>query len=317
MAVTARPVPTEDVRRPAVRFGLLSRQAQRRLALGGAYFVVGLWALFSVFPVFWTYFSSIKPSRDVFALPPKWIFTPTITNYKVVLGLIVPTEQETVQQTYAGAVRSKLPDYILNTVIVSSSSAVLTLLVGCPAAYALARSRLRGRRLILTAILLTQMIPPIVLLIPFYRIWRDLHLLDTRLGLVLAFSTLTLPFVIWMMRGFFQGVPVELEEAAMIDGASRWGALGRIALPLAAPGLATTAIFTVLFTWNEFLIASVLGGEKAKLLTPSIFGYVSDRSILWGQLYAASSLVLLPVVIFTLLVQRHIVTGLTGGALKG
>jgi multiple sugar transport system permease protein len=176
---------------------------------------------------------------------------------------------------------------------------------------------MRGRRLILTGILVTQMIPPIVLLIPFYRIWRDAHLLDTRLGLTLAFFTLTLPFVIWMMRGFFQGVPVELEEAAMIDGASRWGALARVALPLAAPGLATTAIFTVLFTWNEFLIASVLGGEQAKLLTPSIFGYVSDRSILWGQLYAASSLVLLPVVAFTLLVQRHIVTGLTGGALKG
>jgi multiple sugar transport system permease protein len=317
MATTARSAPVEEVRQPVIRSGLLGRSAKRRLGVATAYLVVGLWALFSVFPVFWTYFSSIKASRDVFALPPKWVFTPTLDNYKVVLGLIVPTEQETVQEEYEGAVRSKLPDYILNTVVVSASSALLTLIVGCPAAYALARSRMRGRRLILTGILVTQMIPPIVLLIPFYRIWGNVHLLDTHLGLILAFFTLTLPFVIWMMRGFFQGVPAELEDAAMIDGASRWGALARIALPLAAPGLATTAIFTVLFTWNEFLLASVLGGEQAKLLTPSIFGYVSDRSVLWGQLYAASSLVLLPVVVFTLLVQRHIVAGLTGGALKG
>lgn len=201
--------------------------------------------------------------------------------------------------------------------MVSGSATLLTLMVGCPAAYALARARMRGRRLLLTGILLTQMIPPIVLLIPFYRIWRNAHLLDTYMGLVLAFFAITLPFVIWMMRGFFLGVPVDLEEASMIDGTTRWGAFRRVALPLAAPGLATTAIFTMLFTWNEFLIASVLGGEDAKLLTPSIFGYVSDRSILWGQLYAASSLVMLPVVVLTLLIQRYIVTGLTGGALKG
>ncbi|TAK22809.1 MAG: carbohydrate ABC transporter permease [Chloroflexota bacterium] len=302
---------------PAQRRPVLTRRAKHRLALIFAYAFLVLWSVVSIFPVFWTYVSSIKPPRDVFAIPPKWVFTPTLQNYEVALGLIVPTEQETVLEAYKGAVTSRLPDYFVNTMIVSLGSTLLSMAVGATAAYALARSRVRGRRLMLTVILLTRLIPPIVLVVPLYLLWRNLRLLDTHIGLIVAFFTFSLPFSIWMLRGFFMTLPRELEEAALIDGCSRWGALFRIVVPLAAPGFAATAVFVMLFSWNEFLIAAVLGGEKAKMLTPAIFGYVSDRSVLWGQLYAASGLVMLPVLLFTLLVQRHIATGLAGGAVKG
>jgi multiple sugar transport system permease protein len=297
---------------PASARPLLSRRAKHRLALAAAYAF-----LTSVFPVFWTYLSSVKPPRDVFAIPPKWVFTPTLQNYEVALGLIVPTEQETVLEAYKGAVRSRLPDYFVNTAIVSLGSTFLSMAVGATAAYALARSRVPGRKLMLTGILLTRLVPPIVLVVPIYLVWRNLRLLDTHAGLILAFFTFSLPFSIWMLRGFFLTLPRELEEAALIDGCSRWGALFRIVVPLAAPGFAATAIFVMLFSWNEFLVAAVLGGEKAKMLTPAIFGYVSDRSVLWGQMYAASGLVMLPVLLFTLFVQKHIATGLSGGAVKG
>lgn len=305
------------VSRSSPKGPLFSRRTRHRIALAIAYCVLTVWSAVSIFPIFWTYMSSIKPPRDVFAIPPKWVFTPTLYNYEVALGLIVPTEQETVLKAYEGAVRSRLPDYFLNTTIVSLGSTILAMSVGATAAYALARSRVRGRKLILTAILLTRLVPPIVLVVPIYLVWRNFRLLDSHLGLILAFFTFNLPFVIWMLRGFFLSLPHELEEAALIDGCSRWGALFRIVIPLAAPGLAATAIFVMLFAWNEFLVASVLGGEKAKMLTPAIFGYVSDRSVLWGQLYAASGLVMLPVLVFSLLVQKHIATGLAGGAVKG
>lgn len=297
----------------------LSRRSRRHVGVVAAYAVLAGWCVFSMFPVFWTYVSSIKEPQDVFALPPRWIFAPTLHNYEVVLGLTIPTEQEAVLTKNQGSVRSKLPSYFLNTLIVSAGSTVLGMVAGSAAAYALARAPIRRqtRRLVLTSVLLTRLIPPIVLMIPMYLIWRNLGILNTLPGLILAFLTFTLPFVIWMMRGFFLAIPRELEDAALIDGCSRLGALVRIVMPLVAPGLAATAIFVALFSWNEFLIAAMLGGEKAKLLTPSIFGYVSNEAALWGQLYAASGLILLPVLALTFIVQRHIATGLTGGAIKG
>lgn len=294
------------------------RHVRGRIGIALAYFALGVWCLFSFFPVYWTYSSSFKEPQDVFAIPPKWVFQPTLHNYEVALGLIVPTEQEAVLKQYAGAVRSRLPEYFLNTLIVSAGSTILAMIVGSAAAYALARAPIirRLRRLILIYVLLTRLIPPIVLIIPMYLVWRNLALLNTLQGLILAFFTFTLPFVIWMMRGFFQALPQELEEAALIDGCSRLEGFVRIILPLVAPGIAATAIFVAFFAWNEFLTASVLGGGNATLLTPSIFGYVSNEQTLWGQLYAASSLILLPVLALTFFVQRHIATGLTGGAVK-
>jgi len=270
-----------------------------------------------VFPIYWTIASSLKTPADVFAMPPKWFFTPTTHNYEVVFGLKIPTELEGITEEQAGAAQSQFPRYLLNTVIISLGSTLLSLALGCGAAYALARAKLRSRQAILLSVLVTRLIPPVVILVPIYILWRNMGLLNSHLGMILAFLTFNLPFTIWIMHSFFVELPVELEEAAMVDGCSRTQTLIKIVLPLAAPGLAATSVFLVLGAWNEFLFASVLAGGDARMLAPSILAYITDKAILWGRLYAASSVILLPVLILTFLVQRFMGRGLIGGALKG
>lgn len=279
---------------------------------------LGLWMLFAIFPVVWSYLNSFKPPEQIFDLPPKLVFSPTLHNYAVIFGLEVGTEAEGVTQTQqaTGAV-SQLPRYFLNSLIVSTGTTVLSLAVGCLAAYSLARFRFRAKRYMLLSILFVRMVPAVVLVIPIYTLWRSLGLLDTHQGLILAYLSFNLPFVIWMMRGFFVDIPIEIEEAALIDGCSRLSALVRVILPLAAPGIAATSIFALLLGWNEFLFAVLLTADRAKTLTPAILNYVTDRAILWGNLYAAASIVLLPVLVFSLAVQKHLARGLTGGAVKG
>ncbi len=279
---------------------------------------LGLWMLFAVFPVVWSYLNSFKPPEQIFELPPNVIFTPTLHNYAVIFGLEVGAEAEGVAQTQAATgAASQLPKYFMNSLIISVGTTVLSLAIGCLAAYSLARFRFAAKRYMLLAILFVRMVPTVVLAIPIYTLWRALGLIDTHQGLILAYLSFNLPFVIWMMRGFFVDIPVEIEEAALIDGCSRLNALIRVILPLAAPGIATTSVFALLLGWNEFLFAVLLTADKAKTLTQAILNYVTDRAILWGNLYAAASIVLLPVLLFSLVVQKHLARGLTGGAVKG
>ncbi len=281
------------------------------------YTVLIIWTVFSLFPVYWTFASSLKEPRDVFALPVKWIFEPTTYNYEVVWGLKIGTEIEGVAEETAGQGQSKFPQYLFNTVVIAAGSALFALVFGGMAAYSLARGRFKARRTIMAGILITRLIPPVVILVPIYVMWRSLHLLDKHIGLIIAYMIFNLPFTIWMMYGFFVDLPAELEEAAMVDGCTRMQAFIKILLPLAAPGLAVTAVFLILGAWNDFLFSSVLAGQTAKTLSPMILHYITDKAILWGRLYAAGSTILIPVVIFTLLVQRYMGVGLTGGALKG
>jgi multiple sugar transport system permease protein len=295
---------------------------RRRIRIDPVYifswFCLGFWMLFAIFPVAWSYLNSFKPPEQIFELPPKLIFTPTLHNYLAIFGLEVGTELEGLTQTQAGTgATSQLPRYFLNSLIVSVGTTVLSLAIGCLAAYSLARFRFAAKRYMLLGILFVRMVPAVVLVIPIYTLWRAFGLIDTHQGLILAYLSFNLPFVIWMMRGFFVDIPVEIEEAALIDGCSRLGALAKVILPLAAPGIAATSIFALLLGWNEFLFAVLLTADRAKTLTPAIQNYVTDRAILWGNLYAAASIVLLPVLIFSLAVQKHLARGLTGGAVKG
>lgn len=293
--------------------------ATRRFNWGNAaaYVLLGLWMLFTLFPVAWLLLSSVKEPDQVFAMPPQWIFTPTLHNYEVVLGLVVPTELETVTTAQAGTGDSPFPRYLLNTAIIAAGTTVLSLALGSTAAYALTRFFHRQRTGLLVGIMLTRLVPPVVLIIPIYVLWRNLNLLDTHLGLMLAYLTINLPFVIWMMRGFLLDIPIELEEAALIDGASRLQALRRVVLPLAAPGLAATAIFTILLAWNDFIFALVLTSGEARTVTPYIGGFITDKAVLWGRLYASSAIIMVPVLVFGLAVQKQMARGLTGGAIKG
>lgn len=292
------------------RYGRPRRPNRRRVFDVGrlfAYCGLGIWSLFVLFPLYWVLVSSLKLPVDVFALPPTWIFTPTLVNYEEVLGIVSSA------QVGSGSFLI----YFLNSFIVSGGSTLVALIVGCPAGYALARARFRGRRTILMGVLLTRLVPSIVLIIPIYILWDSVHMLDTYQGLILAYVTIALPFVVWMTRGFFLSVPRELEESALIDGCSRLQVMTRVAIPLIAPGLAATTIFTALVGWNEFLIAVVLGGRQVQLAAPAILGFDARLSTQWGPLYAASVLMLIPVVVLAVVMQRHIASGLTAGAVKG
>jgi multiple sugar transport system permease protein len=300
-------------------FPATPRKKSRKFNVGtvGAHIILLLWALITLLPIVWVFASSVKTPEQIFEMPPKWIFKPTLHNFEVVLGLKIPTELETVTQEGSGQIESKFPKYLLNSVIVALGSTFLSLAIGAPAAYSLARHKIKGREAVLTGLILTRLVPPVTMVIPIYILMRRLHMLDTYQGLILVYLAFNLPFTIWILRGFFLDIPVELEEASLVDGTSRYGAFVRIALPLVAPGLATTAIFSIIFSWNEFLFASILTTEKARTITPSISTFITDKAILWGRLYAAAAIVLLPVIIFALVVQKHFGRGVTSGAVKG
>jgi multiple sugar transport system permease protein len=275
------------------------------------------WSAFTLFPILWAYMSSFKEPSDVFAVPPKFIFVPTLHNYLELFNLAVPTELENAGGAESAAIGATFPHYFLNSIVVSVGTTVFSLIIGSLAAYSLTRFDLPLRGSILVGMFMTRLIPPIAILIPLYLIWRNLNLVDTQIALIITYLSFTLPFTTWLMRGFLRDIPRDLEEAAMTDGCSRLGALRRIVLPLAAPGLATTAIFALIGAWNEFLFAVILTSDNAKTLSPAILEFITDKAILWGRLYAAGGLIMLPVLVFGLVMQRHLARGLTGGAVTG
>jgi len=254
-------------------------------------------------PVYWMLTISLKSEVDQFATPPRWLsFTPTLAHYRD-----------------AFLTRS-FGQYLITSLIVAVISTLCALLFGTLAAYALARFRLPRKldaRLALW-ILSTRMFPPIVTAVPLFLMMRDLRLLDTKASLVIVYTAFNLPFVVWMMRGFFLEVPRELEEAARVDGDSRLGALWRVVLPLVAPGLAATAVFCLIISWNEFLFALVLTQTDAAMTLPvGIAGRVTQYEIKWGVMSAAGVVAMLPILVFALAVQRYLVRGLSLGAVKG
>ncbi len=267
----------------------------RRLLFWLATIVMVLW---SVFPAFMVVLTSFKSRLDALRMPPVWVFTPTLSNYKEIFEL------------------SPFGAYFGNSLIVAGSSTFIALALGSLAAYSLARFRFRGQEQLSFWIISIRMTPPVAAAIPMFILMRQLGLLDTRTGLVIAYTTLNLPFAIWLMKGFFADIPVDLEESAMVDGCSRFGAFRRIAFPLSAPGLVATAIFCFIFTWNEFFFALILTGTRAQTLPVTITSFIRETGIMWGQMFAAAVLIMAPMVIFTLFVQKYLVRGLTLGAVK-
>lgn len=249
-------------------------------------------------PILWIVTTAFKTRTDAFAIPPVWFFSPTLQNFRAVVD--------------GGGF---LHEY-RNSVIVAVATTVITLLLGVPAAYSLARFQFRGKRTLAFFILTTRLLPFIGMLFPLYIIFNELHLLDTYLGLVTLHVTFALVIVIWMMRGYFMQVPVDLEEAALTDGATRLGALFRIVLPLAAPGMAAVSVFTFLVSWNEFLFALMFTRQEVKTAPVAITGFMSFEGINWGPLAAAGLMVLAPVFLLSLFVLKYLVAGLSMGAVK-
>jgi multiple sugar transport system permease protein len=261
-----------------------------------SFFAVLIW----VFPVAWGLLTSFKTERDVLAYPPEVIFPPTLVNYHDVF--------------FGGA--SIVPN-LVSSLIVSGLTTALTMLFAIPAAYALARLHLPWKRATGFWVLATQMLPPVGLVIPYFLLLQRVGWTDTYQGLVLVYLTFALPFAIWLLVSYFEEIPCEMEEAALLDRAGRLRALWHVILPQAKGGIAVTVIFVFLNSWNEFLFAVVLGGNNVRPVTVAMFNFISLEQTQWARLAAAAMAGMAPVIVLGLIAQRHIVKGLTVGAVKG
>jgi multiple sugar transport system permease protein len=280
-----------------------NRRGSERAFRWVAYAAVVLALLWTLFPIYWIGVNSLKLDLDIFAVPPVWFdFKPTLKHY------------------YAAFVQRPFLIYAANSLIIAVATTLISLMFGTMAGYALARFSYPGRWKynISFWILSTRMMPPIVTIIPLFIFFGTVNLLNTKASVIIAYTAFNLPFVTWMMKSYFQDLPVELEEAAMVDGDTRWGAFLRVALPLARPGLAATAIFSLILSWNEFLLALILTQTEQSVTLPiGIAGRVTQYTTYWGEISAAGFLACVPIVIFAFIVQRHLVRGLSLGAVKG
>lgn len=281
---------------------------RRRRSVRGAIEValLTLLLLSMLFPVLWMLETSIKEGRDVYAVPAKFFsFDVTLDHYRDVF----------VQRGGSGA--SDLAVSFKNSIIVAGASTILATFLGVPAAWAYSRFRLKAKKDQLFFILSTRFMPPVVVVIPIFLMYRDLGLLDSKLGLILIYAAFNLPFTIWMMKGFIDDVPVEYEEAAMLDGYSRLEAFWKFTLPLLLPGIAATAVFALIFSWNEFVFAIFLtSSESARTAPPAIAGLVGGTTVDWGLIAASAMVFAAPVLIFAYLVRKHLVAGVTLGAVR-
>ena len=254
--------------------------------------------LFCVFPFYWMVTTSLKTQIIALQEPPAWIFEPTLANYAEVL--------------FKDGVAATL----VNSLIVAVAATALSVGLGCPAAYALARIEFRGKRDLWFWFITNRMVSPIVLALPFFLIVRRIGLLDTHLVLVLIYLTFNLPIVIWICTDQFRAVPRDLDEAALLEGASHWRVFRSICLPLAMPGVAVSAIFSFIFSWNELMYAIVLTRNTARTAPAMAVSFMEGYNLPYGKIMATSTLIVIPVAVFALIASRQLVRGLTMGAVR-
>jgi multiple sugar transport system permease protein len=264
-----------------------------------SYAVVAVYLVCVLVPILTVVVNAFKAPADIFTATPKLLFSPTLDNFARVLGQL------------------QFTDYLVNSALVAAGSTILSVAVGVPAAYALARLPVRRREWWAGAILFTRMVPAVALVVPMFVMFQRAELLGTYTALMAAHTTFNLPIVVWMMRSFFEELPRELEEAALVDGAGRLGAFWRVAVPLTMPGLAATAVLCLLFSWNEFLFALVLSGRETQTVPIGVASFIGTVSVDWGGSSAAAVIAMVPVFVLGLAAQRFLIRGLTFGAVKG
>lgn len=263
------------------------------------YLIVIVATVAFIFPILWMFLTSLKSQNDAFTAIPKWIFTVTYDNYKTVLF-----ERE-------------FQKYLWNSLYVSVFSTVLAVILGSGIAYPFARYNIKGAKDILTWILTLRIVPPIVSVLPIYLLFSSLNMLDTYTALILMYTFMNLPLVTWLLYGFFKDVPGEIEESALVDGCNRFTAFFRVIFPIIGPGLVSAGLLSFIFAWNEFLFANILSGPNVRTAPVGLNEYATPVSVLWGQIAAAGTMIIIPIAIITLVLQRKMVSGLTMGAVKG
>lgn len=279
----------------------LLRRFSRRLrnsgVLFGLYLFIALNLIWTLFPVYWTLVTSLKTIQQMNTMPPLFIFTPTLANYlKLLSGDAALTFR--------------------NSLFISTCSVIIGLLVGFPAAYTLARINFRGKEQANFYILSMRIAPVFAFLVPYYLTFRYLELLDSYLSMIIVYSTITIPFTIWMLESMIADLPQEIEEAALVDGCTPLEVMWHIVAPMLAPGVAATAILGFVFSWNEFFFALILTGEHTRTVPVMLISLIGLMGVDWVKMSAAGILAIIPTVILALLAQRYLVRGLTMGAIK-
>jgi multiple sugar transport system permease protein len=281
-------------------FGTKGTGVGRKRRAGDAFALLALLAYtaFALFPLLWIFLMSLKTQRDVIATPPKFIFTPTFQNYAEVLSR---------------------PDFLVplkNTVIVTLGALLLSVIIGLPAAYALARMEFRGKEDLAFSFLSLRFAPELIVLLPLFVIYQSFGLYDTYIGLILVYQLITFPLMVWMMRSFLEDVPKELEEAVQIDGGGWFTSFRMIVTRIALPGLAASCVLSFIYAWNHFVFALVLASDKT-VITGGLLQFISFEQIQWGAMAAGVMLAIIPEFIIAVFALRYMIRGLTAGTVKG
>ena len=271
---------------------------QRRQFWSAVHTVLILVAIFIMLvPIVWIFLAAFKTHVDVYQL--KLFFTPTLVNFDIVLD-----------DPY------RLGEKLFNSTFVALVTVIIAIPIATLAAYSFSRFSMRGETMMLVIILATQFVPAVVIILPFFVMFRDIGLLDTRTGLILVNLAIVMPFAIWMIKGFIDGIPLDTEEAAMVDGSSRLQVIRNIVLPMAAPGLLTSAIFCFIIAWNEFLFALILTNKEAVTLPIGLALFKGEEGDLWNLLSAAGIIIMAPMFVLALMIRRYFVQGMTMGAVR-
>ena len=276
---------------------MLSRPARKQINDFLQFFLILSAAVFIMIPIYWIISGAFKQQVDIFQL--KLLFTPTFENFKIIF-----------KSPY------NLLDKLYNSTVVAFSTVVVAIPLATIAAYSFSRFRLTGERIMFVMILSTQFVPAVVIVLPFFILFRDLGILDTKLSLVLVNLSLIMPFAIWMIKGFIDGIPLDTEEAALVDGSNRIQVIKNVVLPMALPGVITAAIFCFILAWNEFLFAVIITTNKAVTMPVGLSMFHAEEGVLWHLISAAGIMIMLPMFVLATLIQKHFVQGMTMGAVR-
>jgi multiple sugar transport system permease protein len=263
-------------------------------------------AIFILAPIVWIVMMSFKSKIDVISVPPKLIFTPTLDNYLALFGL-----------GKVGLVTgSAFLSYFKNSLILSFGSVLFSLVLGMPAAYAIARLRFAAKESLAFTYLSFRFVPEVTVILPLYIVYQRLHLYNTYFGLILVYQLISLPLLIWMMRSYFEEIPIAIEQAARTDGYSWLHAFVKLVLPLAAPGIAATLVLAYIFCWNNFAFGLMLGGHSTQPVTVGLLSFMGTNEVQWGLMAAATVIAIIPEMVLAVAMQRYMIRGLTFGAVK-
>ena len=275
----------------------MSNRSKKKLLDFLQFLVILLTAIIILVPIYWIVSGAFKQQVDIFQL--KLLFTPTLDNFKIIF-----------KSPY------NLFDKLVNSTLVALSTVMITIPLATLAAYSFSRFRMKAEKVMFVTILATQFVPAVVIVLPFFILFRDIGILDTRLALVLVNLSLIMPFAIWMIKGFIDGIPLDTEEAALVDGSGRIQVVLNVVIPMALPGVITAGIFCFILAWNEFLFALIITTNKAVTLPVGLSLFHAEEGVLWHLISAAGIMIMLPMFVLATLIQKHFVQGMTMGAVR-